>query len=259
MKRFAMLLIALPLLVGAGPAAPVRHLEYAFAIYSTAKPIGGFYNGTLSVDVLGTAADGGTLVQASEWWYYTLRPRQTRACEVYATGTVRCDDAPPYPSESELVLFPLLARDFFSGASAAAPSSWQRNFELSFQKGQYVTAAAIDFSATPQSGGRDLVVTSKGFYQQLDRHQQKALESGTLVYDLPAGLPIKVHEIGSPVPTRSVYTQTAVDLLLLKDSASLAPQPATQPDYQITQQPQSKVPNTPALKPLPANASGPPK
>jgi hypothetical protein len=256
MKRFAMLLVAVPALLGVGAAPPVRHVEYAFATYSTAKATSGLYNGTLSVDILGPAADGGTIVQASEWWYYTLRPRQTRECEVYAAGTVRCDDAPPYPSEAELVLFPLLARNFFDGISAGRPSSWQRNFNLSVQKGLYVTVAAITLSATPQNGGRNLVVTSKGVFQQLDRRMRKALKAGRLVYDPATGLPVEVHEVRSPTPTNSIYAETAVDLLLLKDSASPALQPMSQPRYQQNQPPPNGVPNAPLTAPLPAATGG---
>lgn len=257
MKRFAVLLAVLPALVGVSPAPSVRHLEYAFAIYPTAKPNGGLYNGTLSVEILGTAPDGGTLVQASESWYYALRPRQTRECEVYAGGTVRCDDAPPYPSETELVLFPLLARNFFSEDSANPPSSWQRNFKLSVQKGSYVTDAAIDLNVTPQSGGPDLVVTSKGVFQQLGRRKRTFLEEGRLVYDRVAQLPIEVHELQSPTPAGSVYAQTTVDLLLLKDSSSPALQPVAQPSFQINRPAQNGVPNVPLSSPLPS-ASGSP-
>jgi hypothetical protein len=257
MKRFAVLLAVLPALVGVGPAAPVRHLEYAFAIYPTAKPNGGLYNGTLSVDILGTAPDGGTLVQASESWYYALRPRQTRECEVYAGGTVRCDDAPPYPSETELILFPLLARNFFGDGLAGQPASWQRNFKLSVQKGLYVTDAAVGLNATPQSGASDLVVTSKGVFQQLGRQKRTFLEEGRFVYDRTAQIPVEIRELQSPTPTASVYAQTTVDLLLLRDSASPALQPVAQPSFQITRPAPNGVPNVPLSSPLPT-ASGVP-
>jgi hypothetical protein len=62
MKIFGMLLAVMLALAGAAPDTPVRHLEYAFASYPTAVPNGGYYNGTLRVDILGTAPDGGTLV-----------------------------------------------------------------------------------------------------------------------------------------------------------------------------------------------------
>ena len=232
MKIFGMLLVALLALTGeapTAPAAPVRHLEYAFAIYPTAKSNGGDYNGTLSVDILGTAPDGGMLVQASEWWYYTLRPRQTRECEIYAGRTVRCDDVPPYPSEVELALFPLLARDFFSGSLPNGASSWQQKFELSFAKGLYVTATSMDLSATPQNGGQVVIVTSKGLFQQLDRRDRKTVEEGQFVYDRAASLPVVVHEVRSPTPTGSIYSQTAINLQLMKDSAMPPGTPELQP------------------------------
>lgn len=247
MKKFGLLLAAVFTLAGEAPATPVRHLEYAFAVYPTAKPNGGLYNGTMSVDILGTAPDGGTFVQVSEWWYYTLRPRQAVTCEVYAGGSVRCNDVPPYPSQVELVLFPLLARDFFSGGSSSGASSWQQKFTLSFSKGLYQTAASLDLSATPQSGGHALIVTSKGVFQQLDRRDRKALEDGRFVYDPASSIPTAVHEVRSPTPTGTVYSQTAVDLLLTKDSAGTSA-PAQQPRFQNNQLPQIIPRGTPAPK-----------
>lgn len=249
MKRLGLLFAVLLALTGEGSAAPVRHIEYAFAIYPTAKPNGGLYNGTMSVNILGNAPDGGTLVQVGEFWYYTLRPRQTSQCEVYPSGNVRCDDVPPYPSQTELVLLPLLARDFFGGGSANGASSWQKKFTLSFSKGLYVTAASLDLSATPQ-GGRILTVTSKGVFQQLDRRQQKALEEGQFVYNRATSVPVFVHEVRSPTPTGSVYSQTAVDLQLMKDSAGTSA-PVPQPRFQNNQQPPNGVPGAPLSAPLP--------
>ena len=135
-----MLLAVLLALAGATPATPVRHLEYAFAIYPNARPNNGYYNGTMSVDIFSRAPDGGVLVRASDWWYYTLRPRQAAECEVYANGDVRCDNVPPYPSDSALVLLPLLAQNFFSAALPASPSSWQQKFAVSLSKGAFLTS-----------------------------------------------------------------------------------------------------------------------
>jgi hypothetical protein len=199
MKSIGMLLAVLAL-AGTTPAAPVRHLEYAFAIYPNARPNNGYYNGTMSVDILGTAPDGGVLVRASDRWYYTLRPRQAAECEVYANGGVRCDNVPPYPSDSELVLLPLLAQ--------------------SFSKGAFRTSVSVDLSATPQNDGRLLVVKSKGEIRQLDRRQLHVFEEGTFVYDPAASVPLVVHDVRGPLPTKSVFSQTSVDLQLTKDSAA---------------------------------------
>jgi hypothetical protein len=245
MKRVAMLVTVLLALAGETPAPPVRHLEYAFAIYPVAKPNNGYYNGTLSVDVLGPAPDGGMLVSASEWWYYTLRPRQTRGCEVYPTGSVRCDDTPPYPSESELVLFPLLADKFISNASATGASSWEQKFTLSFSKGLFVTDASMDLSAMPRGDGRLLDVKSTGVFQQVDRHQWKEQEDGKFLYDRVASIPVLVHEERAPTPTRSVYSSTAVDLRLIRDSGSDA-SPSGAIRYQINTAPVNPAPGSPS-------------
>ncbi|MGB9652920.1 MAG: hypothetical protein WCB01_14060, partial [Candidatus Cybelea sp.] len=90
-----------------------------------------------------------------------------------------------------------------------------------------------------------------------DRPRRVAFEEGRFVYDRTAQVPVEVHEVQSPTPTGSVYTQMAVDLLLLKDSASPALQPIAQPSFQITRPPQNGVPNVPLSSPLP-RASGAP-
>lgn len=218
MKIFGMLLAGMLALAGAAPDTPVRHLEYAFAIYPTAVPNGGYYNGTLSVDVLGPAPDGGTLVRTSEWWYYALRPRQAVECELYPSGSVHCDTVPPYPSQSALVLLPLLARDFFKGVSQPG-SSAQLKYELSVQKQLFTTAASLKLASSPQSNGRLLNVTSEGTLQQLGGRMQYSTENGQYVYDRATALPLVVHDVRANMPTRSVYTQMSVDLQITKDSA----------------------------------------
>jgi hypothetical protein len=260
MKHLGMLLAALLAFAGEAPAAPARHLEYAFAVYPTPVGNAGYYNGTLSVDILGTAPDGGMLVRASEWWYYTLRPRQPRQCEVYPGGAVRCDDVPPYPSESELALFPLLARDFFSGGLTETASSWERSFPLTFKNGLYVTTVSMSLSAKPQNNGGVVEVTSSGVFQQLDRRKQKSLEAGRFLYDQAASVPVLVHEVLSPTPTQTVFSQTAVDLQLTKDSA-MAPNDTAlaqlgKPRFQITQAGIERPAIRPGM-PSPAATTGP--
>jgi hypothetical protein len=238
MKRIGMLLAVLLALAGATPATPVRHLEYAFAIYPNARPNGGYYNGTMSVDIFGRAPDGGVLVRASDWWYYTLRPRQAAECEVYANGDVRCENVPPYPSDSALVLLPLLAANFFSPALPGSPSSWQQKFAVSLSKGAFVTSVTLNLGATPQSDGRLLDVKSTGDIRQLDRRQLHVLEDGEFVYDRAASVPVAVHDVRGHLPTNSVYSQISVDLRLTKDSAATdasTRQPSGKIRFQVTQ------------------------
>jgi hypothetical protein len=145
------------------------------------------------------------------------------------------------------VLFPLLARDFFGAGSPNGASSWQQNFKLSFSKGLYVTDVSLDLRSTPQSGTSSSIVTSKGIFTQLDRRQRKALEEGRFVYDRAASLPLVVHEVRSPMPTGSVYSQTTVDLQPTKDSAGTTA-PAPSPRFQNNQRPPNIPPNVPFPK-----------
>ena len=92
-------------------------------------PISGPGTGTMSIDIAGPASDGGLVISATEDWWYSVRPRQTHTCEVYPNGGLSCDYIPA-PSASELVLLPLLARDYFSGVGGS--SGWQQAYKLSF-------------------------------------------------------------------------------------------------------------------------------
>ncbi|MGB8152139.1 MAG: hypothetical protein WCE97_13205 [Candidatus Cybelea sp.] len=217
MNKLGILVAVMLALAGQAPAAPVRHLVYAFATYPTAKPSGDYFDGTLTIDVLGPAPDGGEVVQATDWWYYTLRSRQTRQCEIYPDGSVHWDEVPPYPSDAQRVLLPLLAADFFT-PGVSGLTSWQQKFALSFAKGLFVTSASMQLSATPQ--GSRLNVDSHAVFQQLDRRQRKVVERSQIVYDRTLGMPVVVHDVRGPLPTESIYSQTSVDLQLVEDSAA---------------------------------------
>jgi hypothetical protein len=247
MKTLGTLLAALVALEAQAPAAPVRHLEYAFATYPTAKPNGDYYDGTLSVDILGKAPDGGTLVRAREWYYFALRPQQSIECEVYGGGTVHCDDLVPSPSAAETVLFPLLDGNFFDAGSSTSASTWQQKFEFSIAKGLYVTSATTQFKPAPQTDARALLLTSSGTLQQLSGEQRKSVQQEQVLYDPAASIPLVVHDVRGPLPARNVYERTSVDLQLTKDSAQttadiLALEHLGQVQYQINDELVSGIP-----------------
>lgn len=212
-------------LLGETPAAPVRHLEYAFATQPTVSETKGHFNGTLSVDMLGPAPDGGVFVRMTESWYRALRPRQPRTCELYADGTVRCNDGPPFPTESELVLFPLLARDFFKDASLQGESQWERKFRFSFRQGTYPAAAEMHLKAAPKGDGRVVTGTMSGNYDQLDTTGAKYTVDSTFLYDVVAQVPLVVHEVRMGVPG-GIDNSVSTDLQLTEDSAGNATEAA---------------------------------
>ena len=217
-KAAAVILTAIAL-IGEAPASPVRQLEYAFAVYATAAGHRGYFDGTLHVDILGPTDDGGTRVQMAESWYHAVRPRQPRVCSVYAAGTFHCDNGPPFPTEAELALFPLLGADFFNGSSLERPSKWRQKFSVTFEKGLYAAAASIDVTSTPQSDGRTIAGAMAGSYDQRKTTGNEVAVDATFVYDAAARLPLVVHDTRMEIPG-SIYDRTSVDLQLIKDSAA---------------------------------------
>jgi hypothetical protein len=223
MKTFAILAAAILALSAQAPAPAVRHLEYAFSPYpvsrvadtGTAGPISGPGTGTMSVDIAGPASDGGLMISATEDWWYSVRPRQTHTCEVYPNGGLSCDWIPS-PSASELVLLPLLARDYFSGVGS---SQWQQAYKLSFGDGYVVTAVKNDLHVIGSSdSGRIVNVALNGTITQLDRHYFTAGETGTIAYDTKTSVPVTVHMVRQWVPTDSAFSSSGFDFKLLKDS-----------------------------------------
>ncbi len=226
MKILGILAAAILALSAQAPAPPaVRHLEYAFSPYPVSRfvdtgsvgAISGPGTGTMSVDIAGPASDGGLVISATEDWWYSVRPRQTHTCEVYPNGGLSCEYIPS-PSASELVLLPLLARDYFSGVGS---SQWQQAYKLSFGDGYVVTAVKNDLRVTGSSdGGRVVNVALSGTLTQLDRRYFKAGESGTIAYDTKASVPVTVHIVRQWVPSDSTFSSNGVDFKLLKDSES---------------------------------------
>ncbi|HTX59967.1 MAG TPA: hypothetical protein VMH02_09855 [Verrucomicrobiae bacterium] len=218
---FAALLLASPAVCTAGP---VRHLEYAFTIYPTAKvargaigQIEGPGTGTMSVDVGGLAPDGGTIVEATQWWWHAVRPEQTRTCEVYANGSLSCG-ALPLPSPAENVLLPLLARDFYG-----AGSSWRRDYTMTYTANQYRWTAALDLRVVgggEVAGKRVVRIASKGVLTPVGGPLNRLIESGTIAYDPARGIPIAVHDERAATSLRSIDAPRSVDLALISDSLS---------------------------------------
>jgi len=167
----------------------------------------------------------GEFAVISESWYRAVRPLQPRTCELYVDGTVQCSDGPPFPTESELVLFPLLGRDFFKGASLQSESKWERKFTMSFRKGTYPAVAEMDLKAAPKSDGRVVTGTMSGAYNQLNTTGVKVTVDATFMYDVIAQVPLVVHDVRREVPG-GINGSISTDLQLTEDSGGDAAEAA---------------------------------
>lgn len=216
-------LLAAPASAAPVSAAPVRHLKYAFSIYPTGRvdladvgKLEGPDTGVMSVDINGTAPDGGMLVSASEWWWNAIRPEQTRSCEVYPTGAMKCGNYPT-PTVPEQVLFPLLAREYFAPSANGAP--WNRSYLTNYGNGWLVTSTDANLHLLAASDdGRILHVESSALLAQAGIPSRKVYERSQIAYDKVAGIPVNVYEVRQASPTNSVFTSASVYLKLTSDS-----------------------------------------
>jgi hypothetical protein len=218
-KYFALVLVASLLGAVSGNPGP-RHLAFAYAEYPTAKIKGplthftGPGTGTLDVTITGRAPDGGLIVEARDWWWNAVRPRQTARCEIYRNGDYACEQYPAL-SHAELALLPLLAENFYP----RAVQHWQarRSMRQSFYCGYYSTTSVTDYAVTGTRSNGDVDIEGTGSYRVPCIHEPTIHERISLTYDPSVSLPVLVH--GETTGTSgSVLTGYSVDLKLLKDS-----------------------------------------
>jgi hypothetical protein len=208
--------VALSAQIPANPSAPIRHLEYNFA-YNARLESGGHGTGTMSVDILGTAADGGMLVKASNLWYEAVRPTEETQCEVYPNGSLSCNERPYSLSPEQLVLFPLLARDYFQGLAADGTSAWLRNYDVN-RGDLWKWTSVFSMRAQGQVEGRYISIAAEGTSLQLGAYHRKAHATSYILYDPLRKLPVAVSDVRMHVPNQTVFTSDSVQLKLTKDS-----------------------------------------
>lgn len=219
MKYLALLLVAS--LAGAAASNPgPRRLTFAYAEYPTAKikgPVTHFSGpgtGTLDVTIAGRAPDGGLVVQARDWWWNAVRPRQTASCELYRNGDFACERY-PLLSQGQLAILPLLAENFFqSTAQRWEVKRWMRQ---SYFCGYYSATSTTVYSVTGTSSNGDVNLDGSGTYRIPCLHEPTIHDRTSMTYDPNTFLPVRVHDETTGT-LDSVLTGHSVDLELVKDS-----------------------------------------
>jgi len=220
----ATLALASTLFAAPASAAPERHLQYAFSTYPTRRVapanvgiVDGPGTGVMNVDVLGLASDGGLVVQMQDQWWYTIRPLQSRTCEVFPNGGTNCGVFPS-PTVAERVLLPLLARDYFAGISNG---TWTQKYLANLGDGLFVYSADFNLNALGTSDdGRIVKIASQGSIAQVGGRYRKASDTAWVTYDKVAGVPLTVHDVVQATPNNSVFSSVSVDLQMRSDSAA---------------------------------------
>jgi hypothetical protein len=192
----------------ATPSKPLRHLEFAFRVdrenvteyhyngigngVQTSSGVGGRATseggrGTMYVDVLSIAPDGGLVVKIWELVQNEPRPRAAYTCTVYGNTRVVCPTGPA-PSQAEWVLLGYLGRRFVDGAPWDAQHHWQRKED---------TAQALeveDFAITGGDDAHPLIRETK----KIDMHNggfSSTTENVEITYDLSMEVPDAVHDV----------------------------------------------------------------
>jgi hypothetical protein len=202
----------------------MRHLVYRFG-YNTKVANAGNGTGTMTVDILGPAPDGGLTISGTDYWWNTARARATNTCEVYANGGVICGQPANGISPMQLTLFPLLGRKYFSGLAAGPRASWTNKNQIraalvpgaSGFAGQVTTWKCV-FKLTgkgPIAGSAPLVLIHQtGTLDQQGATYLSATEKANIAYDPVQKVPAFVDEVRTHFPQRTVYNNDSIQLKL---------------------------------------------
>jgi hypothetical protein len=205
-----------------------RHIVYQFG-YNTKVADKGDGTGTTTIDVQGTAPDGGTIVKAQDNWWMTSKPRAWNTCEVYADGGVACLERPFAISPIQVTIFSLLGQHFFSGLSGGNHATWHKKYTI---KAAIVPGGNAGFSGNLYTWKCDVTLTGKGhgdtpnspivvvqmkgkMSQEGGRYLGSDITAG-IAYDPRNGLPAFVSETRAKLPQTSIYNKDDIQLKLLK-------------------------------------------
>lgn len=222
-------------------SAPLRHLVYSFtynvgttdSVHSSGiggdGPASGVSDyrggsedkGTLTVDVMQAASDGGLVVKVSE------KARDTRSaepalCAVYGvTGSVICDPNAKVNDE-EMALLRILGRDFVDPTQFDAKRHWQRG-----QSGGNINETA-DYTAGTVNSAGIMDIAMQRVTQVSGAQGYKETTNGTISYNLALSIPTHLTQDAIVRQEQGMGNshkqETKVDIALISDSMATAKQ-----------------------------------
>jgi hypothetical protein len=225
MIRRVFLLTALLLITTAQtpvPAPPLRHLVYNVTVnfsnpaqdvgYSgVSSKLGGTGGiGTITVDVLSAANDGGLVVRADVLYQHEVRPADPVTCAIYGDGRVICPPASAMSTPVNVILS-LLGRYFYDPSAVATDGTWSTHFESDNVKSNshFVRKSAPD--TNPVVIDEHTIVTAHSL--------QLGWTSDThITYDASMSVPDAVHDVATAKGPTGENEWTTTDLTLASDS-----------------------------------------
>ncbi len=223
-------IFALPL---QAPAAPLRVVVYHYAIdvhgFESSMD-SGFTNGhgyaqtssttstngvsgTITLNVVSVAQDGGLVVDAIEKVDRADRPEQAVRCAVYADPeNVICDQNLSQTGEVTGEITALLTyfgRGFYDASRLDDKKHWQTSVSLN----QGTGSATSNYTITKDVGG----VLTIAVNRVLHLGPRVSTTNGTLQYDPAASLPVKAHLVTDTSSSGDLGGST-IDFQLVSDS-----------------------------------------
>jgi len=211
-----------------GSPTPLRHLVYRFG-YNVKAASQGTNTGTTTIDILGSAADGGMTMTATDDWWNTARPRQSYTCELYPNGGVTCAQPPYALSPIQLAVVPLLGKHYFAALSAGSHSTWTQAYNVratffpgasSGFAGQVYTwncSYALNGKGTIPNGAPLILILSNGAMKQKGGRYITVNQKTSLAFDPRIQVPVLIDETLTFVPPQSINRYT-VQLKLIRQS-----------------------------------------
>lgn len=222
--RFVLIALGLVALQAQTPAqAPIRHLEYRVSVHSTHTAQGASYygtatgmqtrgmDGTMSVDILALAKDGGMVVRAIVTKNGKVRPDEPVTCAVYGDGSVVCPAEAPN-SGAVNILFSTLGRGFYDPTEADSDGKWTRS-----KVGEGL-AVHNQFARKPTDNGDVIVI-----HEHTEVVPRKQIADGftsetDIRYNVALSVPLAIHDFTTYVGHGSSAGTETTELTLTKDS-----------------------------------------
>lgn len=211
------------------PDKPLRHLEYAFsvdyqrngeghegAIGSGRSGVSSLLagvgrQGTLDVDVMAAANDGGLVIRAAEWLQEQPRPRQAFMCAAYPEGRVICPEHLDV-TDVENQIFGYLGRGFFDPSLVDAKGHWRRAFS-----DKYVSVVS-DYTIVGSPDADPLTALQSTSVTSLTGNFTSWTESARLTYNRALEVLDTLHDVAVQQARGNATVQTTMDFRLTKDS-----------------------------------------
>ena len=167
--------------------------------------------GSIDVDVLAVAKDGGLVIRSNEWLRAQPRPSQAITCAVYPDGRVICPQNLPV-TDAETTLMAYLGRNFFDPSLLDAKGHWQRSFA------DKEVSDVSDFTVVGSSDANPLNVKMHSEVKSLTGVGPSWHDDSTFTYDPALNVPISIHDVAIQTAQGSSMTKAVMEFQLAKDS-----------------------------------------